>query len=243
MTVAAAPQRAPATLRVAGAEFVVDPAGALYWPRERLLIVADLHLEKGSAYAARKIFLPPYDTAATLAALARLIAIYSPRAVAALGDSFHDSRAGERLAAEDRGRIRALQAGREWIWIAGNHDKDLPDGLEGEARRELLISGLVLRHEPRPGSSIGEIAGHLHPVAKVAGRAGSVRRRSFVSDGARCVLPAFGAFAGGLNIHDRAFAPLFGRRWPGGEVCAEIYAYVVGRDEVYAVPHRRCLPD
>lgn len=241
MTVSVARQtnRTPATLRVAGADFIADPAGALYWPQQRLLIVADLHLEKGSAFAARKIFLPPYDTATTLEALARLIAFYSPHAVIALGDSFHDSRAGERLTAQDRSRIRALQAGREWIWIAGNHDKDLPSGLDGEARMELSIAGVTFRHAPRAGPSVGEIAGHLHPVAKVAGRAGSVRRRSFISDGARCVLPAFGAFAGGLNIHDAAFELLFGWRRPG----ADVFAHVIGRDEVYAVPHRRCLPD
>jgi hypothetical protein len=235
----AAARRTPARLFVAGAEFVADSAGALYWPQERMLIVADLHLEKGSAYAARKIFLPPYDTAATLEALGRLIAAYCPLAVAALGDSFHDRKAGERLAAEDRGRIRALQAGRDWIWIAGNHDRELPGGLDGEALAELSVGGVVLRHEPRTGAAMGEIAGHLHPVAKVAGRAGSVRRRSFIGDGRRCVLPAFGAFAGGLNIHDEAFAPLFDWRRSGGEV----YAHVMGRDEVYAVAHRRCLPD
>ncbi|WP_051335797.1 ligase-associated DNA damage response endonuclease PdeM [Methylocapsa acidiphila] len=218
---------------------IADPAGALFWPEERLLIVADLHLEKGSAFAARRVFLPPYDTAATLAALAGLVAAYRPRTVAALGDSFHDVRAGERLGAEDRGRIRALQAGRAWIWIAGNHDRDLPNGLEGETCRELYIGEIVLRHEPRPGQSVGEIAGHLHPVARVAGRAGSVRRRSFLCDGERCVLPAFGAFAGGLNIHDSAFSPLFGRGGAGDDVIA----HVMGHDEVYAVPRRRCLPD
>jgi DNA ligase-associated metallophosphoesterase len=231
--------RSPAILEILNVEFIADPAGALYWPEQRLLIVADLHLEKGSAFAARKIFLPPYDTAATLEALALLIVLYQPRAVIALGDSFHDSRAGERLAAADRGSIRGLQRGREWIWIAGNHDPVLPCGLEGEARAELSTGGIVFRHEPRAGLAQGEIAGHLHPVAKVAGRAGSVRRRSFVSDGLRCVLPAFGAFAGGLNLHDAAFAPLF----DGTDRSGAIFAHVMGRDEVFAIPHWRCLPD
>lgn len=231
--------RPAAILPVANAAFVADPAGALYWPDERLLAVADLHFEKGSAFAARKIFLPPYDTAATLEALAALIAFYKPRAVIALGDSFHDARAGERLTAEDRDTIRALQSGREWIWIAGNHDRILPCGLEGEARQELSIGAIIFRHEPRADVAHGEIAGHLHPIAKVAGRAGSVRRRCFVSDSARCVLPAFGAFAGGLNLHDAAFAAFFG----GVNRSKTIVAHVMGRGEVYAIPHWRCLPD
>jgi DNA ligase-associated metallophosphoesterase len=230
--------RRPAILTILNVRFVADLAGALFWREEGLLVVADLHFEKGSAYAARQVLLPPYDTASTLAALARLISFYEPRCVIALGDSFHDSRAGERIAARDRAMIGALQSGREWIWIAGNHDKILPSGLSGEARSELAMGDIVFRHEPRAGPSEGEIAGHLHPVAKVAGRGGSVRRRSFVSNGARCVLPAFGAFAGGLNLHDVAFEPLF-----GGLRSGETLAHVMGRREVYAIPQRRCLPD
>ncbi|QBR70110.1 phosphoesterase [Beijerinckiaceae bacterium] len=227
--------RPPAVLQILDRGFVVDSAGALFWHEERLLIVADLHFEKGSAFAARKVFLPPYDTAATLELLARLIAFYKPRAVMALGDSFHDGRAGERLAMRDRAMIRALQAGREWIWIAGNHDRDLPAGLEGEGRDEVSIGPIVFRHEPRAAPSPGEIAGHLHPVARVAGRAGSIRRRCFVANATRCILPAFGAFTGGLNLRDAAFTPLFG--------AGDCRAHVLSRGEVYDIPHGRCLPD
>jgi uncharacterized protein len=227
--------RPPAILKILDTEFIVDSAGALFWREERLLVVADLHFEKGSAFATRKIFLPPYDTAATLELLANLIAVYQPRAVVALGDSFHDSQAGERLAPHDRAMIHALQAGREWIWIAGNHDRSLPRGVEGEARDELLIGAITFRHEPRARPSPGEIAGHLHPVARVAGRAGSIRRRCLVADATRCVLPAFGAFTGGLNLRDAAFVPLFGDR--------DWNAHVLSRGEVYAIPHKRCLPD
>jgi DNA ligase-associated metallophosphoesterase len=217
------------------AHFLPDPAGALYWPDERMLIVADLHFEKGSAFAARKVFLPPYDTAAALAALAVLVAFYNPRAVVALGDSFHDARAGERMAATDSGKVRALQSGRDWIWIAGNHDRVLPPGLGGERREDLSAGEIAFRHEPRGGPSRGEIAGHLHPVAKVAGRGGRVRRRCFVSNGSRCVMPAFGAYAGGLNLQDAAFAPLFQN--------GDHSAHVLGRGSVYSIPLRRCLPD
>ncbi len=229
-------QRPAATLSLLDVDFIADPAGALYWREEGLLVVADLHFEKGSAFAARGVFLPPYDTASTLARLARLIEFYGPRCVVALGDSFHDSYAGERICADDRRMIAALQLRRDWIWIAGNHDRVLPRRLPGESSAELAIGAMTFRHEPAAGAGSGEIAGHLHPVARVAGRGGSVRRRSFVSNGARCVLPAFGAFAGGLNLVDPAFEPLFGTR-------TSILAYVMGRDAVYAVPRALCLPD
>src|SRR5262245_63839503 len=107
---------------VAGVGLVADCAGALYWPEEGLLAVADLHLEKGSSFAARGVLLPPYDTAATLAALARLIVRYAPRTVIALGDSFHDGGAPARVAEPDRAALAALQRGRDWLWVAGNHD-------------------------------------------------------------------------------------------------------------------------
>jgi DNA ligase-associated metallophosphoesterase len=231
--------RKAATLSILDVDFIADPAGALYWREEGLLVVADLHFEKGSAFAARGVMLPPYDTAATLARLARLVEIYGPRCVVALGDSFHDSRAGERIDAEDRRKIGALQMRRDWIWITGNHDRVLPRRLPGEARAELMVGDIIFRHEPIAGVGTGEIAGHLHPVARVAGRGSSVRRRSFVCNGARCVLPAFGAFAGGLNLVDAAFEPLFG----GRSRSTTVLAYVMGRDAVYAVPHGLCLPD
>lgn len=222
-------------LHLGATEFVADPMGALYWPEEQLLVVADLHLEKGSAYAVRRVFLPPYDTATTLAALAALIAHYTPRSVLALGDSFHDVKGGERLVARDRATLRLLQSGRDWIWISGNHDPVLPEDLGGARYGDIAIGKVRFRHQPEALTSEAEIAGHLHPVARVAGSTGSVRRRCFVSDGARCILPAFGAYAGGLNLCDRAFAALFGR--------TAVIAHVLGRDRVYRVAHEQCLPD
>ncbi len=219
---------------IAGGSLEPDAAGALWIAAERALVVADLHLEKGSAHAARRIMLPPYDTAATLARLALAVARYRPRVVVALGDSFHDRRAGERMAAIDRVGLRALTAGRDWIWIAGNHDPDPPEGVGGTALPSLCLGPLTLRHEPSPTPVAGEIAGHLHPVARVWSAAGSTRRRCFVADGARCVMPAFGAYAGGLNILDVAFASLF-------EGAAR--AYALGRDRIYRVPLSRCAAD
>ncbi|MGP0058066.1 MAG: ligase-associated DNA damage response endonuclease PdeM [Beijerinckiaceae bacterium] len=217
------------------AAFVIDPAGVLFWPAESLLVVADLHLEKGSAYAARRVFLPPYDTAATLARLHTLIFAYAPRRVLALGDSFHDAWADARLSASDRAALQGLQKGREWIWVAGNHDPQIPADLAGERLDEIGIGPVVFRHQPQHGCEANEIAGHLHPTARVFGAAGSVRRRCFVSDGKRCILPAFGAYAGGLNWCDPAFAGLFAED--------EKFAHVMGRGRIYKISAARCLPD
>lgn len=222
-------------LHLGAASFVADALGALYWPEERMLVVADLHLEKGSAYARRRVFLPPYDTGVTLAALAAVMARYAPRTVIALGDSFHDDDGAARLPAQYRAALHQLQVGRAWVWIAGNHDPRLPPDLGGARHDVLNVGAISFRHEPAAAETGCEIAGHLHPVARVAGRAGSVRRRCFVSDGRRCVLPAFGAYAGGLNLHDSAFTPLFS----GGER----FAHVMGRERVYKVSHRQCSPD
>ena len=225
----------PDHVEVAGEILLADASGALFCPARRMLIVADLHLEKGSAFAERRVFLPPYDSAVTLARLAGAIARHAPRVVVALGDSFHDGRAGERMSASDREGLRALQAGRDWIWIAGNHDPAPPAGLGGQALPELRDGALVLRHEPLAGPSPGEIAGHLHPAARVWSPSGTTRRRCFVGDGTRLVMPAFGAYAGGLNFRDAAFAPLFGAR--------AVVAHVLGRDRVFRVGEERCLGD
>src|SRR5437667_3013596 len=119
------------SVTVAGVTMVADLSGALFWEQQRLLVVSDLHLEKGSSFAARGVLLPPYDTAATLARLARVIARYAPRLVVALGDSFHDGGGPARVAESDRAALEALQRGRDWIWIAGNHDPEPVANLGG----------------------------------------------------------------------------------------------------------------
>jgi DNA ligase-associated metallophosphoesterase len=222
-----------AEINTVGITLVADAAGALHWPEERLLAVADLHLEKGSSFAARGVLLPPYDTAATLSRIACLVARYAPRTVIALGDSFHDGEGPARLGAANRATLAALQRGRDWIWIAGNHDPDSGGGIGGSFRGTLAIGGLIFRHEPSGAS--GEIAGHLHPVARVSTRAGSIGRRCFASDGVRLVMPAFGAYTGGLNIRHRAFADVFGT--------LAFTAHILGRGRLYALAARRCLAD
>lgn len=222
-------------IALGGKAFVADPGGALYWPGERLLAVADLHLEKGSSFARRGTLLPPYDTAATLARLAASIARYSPRAVIALGDSFHDGDGPQRLSDSNRDALRALQHQRDWIWIAGNHDPDPAPRVGGDFAATHTIGGIVFRHAPMLDARASEIAGHLHPVARVSGRGGAVRRRCFVCDHSRLVMPAFGAYAGGLNVRDRAFAAIY--------ATLDFTVHVLGRDRLYAVAASSCRPD
>ena len=210
---------------VCGAAATLDISGALYLVDADALVVADLHLEKGSSFAERGQMLPPYDTRATLLALAGAVARFRPRLVIALGDSFHDVRGPDRLDRSDRDAVAALQAGREWVWVTGNHDHSLPDHIGGTIVSELELTGLTLRHEPHAGAE-AELAGHLHPVGKVAMRGRSVRRRCFVSDGVRCLMPAFGAYAGGLNVCDAVFKPLF----PQG-----FTAHLIGDGRLFAI--------
>jgi hypothetical protein len=194
---------------VAGADVVLRPSGALWFEHESVLVVADMHLEKGSAYARRGQMLPPYDTADTLGRLSREIEALAPRTVVFLGDGLHDPGAEARIAAVDADRLAALARGRILVWVRGNHDPDGPRRLPGEVVAEADVGGLSLRHEPRSGTCRAEAAGHLHPCARVAARGRAVRRRCFITDGERLILPAFGAYAGGLNVRDIAFSGLF----------------------------------
>jgi DNA ligase-associated metallophosphoesterase len=186
-------------------------SGALWLEVERALVVADVHLEKGSAFAARGQLLPPYDTRDALQRLEAEAQALGARRIVMLGDAFHDGGAEARLSPEDAGRLRALAHGRTLVWIVGNHDPVPPASLPGESAEELELAGLVLRHEPTAGPAPGEAAGHLHPCARISAGGRSVRRRCFVTDGERVILPAFGAYAGGLNIRDEAFKGLFAR--------------------------------
>jgi DNA ligase-associated metallophosphoesterase len=223
------------TLQLAGETLVLDLCGGLWLPEHRTLIVSDLHLEKGSSYAARSgQFLPPYDTRETLACLHEAVVRHDPARVVALGDSFHDARGPERMEPGDRAMVAALQEGRDWVWIAGNHDAAVSEGVGGRYADALTIGGLVLRHEPSPEPVTGEIAGHLHPCGKVAMRGRAVRRRCFVTDGSRLVMPAFGAYAGGLNVRDKAIEGLF----PKG-----FTAHLLGDGRVFAIGRAQLARD
>ena len=232
------PETAP-TLRshveVAGHVLTPLAAGALYWEAEDTLLVADLHLEKGAAYAALGMLLPPYDTRSTLSRLAKIIAAIDPGRVVALGDSFHRSECADNLLADDLAHLIALQQGRDWYWICGNHDPHLPGSIGGTVCATLSMAGVTLRHEPSEAASSPEIVGHLHPVARIARRGTVIRRRCFATDGRRLVMPAFGAYAGGLNVLHEAFRPLFLRR--------QLEAWMMGRHAVYPVLGSLLLPD
>ena len=217
--------------RLAGAEVFADHSGALWWPAEGLLAFADLHFEKGSSFAVRTSqMLPPYDTRATLSVMEEVVGRHVPRHIVCLGDNFHDPEGPARLESEARARLQRLMQGRCFVWIEGNHDQAAAGVLGGESAAELAVGPLVFRHEPSSSPEVlGEVAGHLHPAVVVQTRAGRVRRKCFVSDGARCVLPSLGSFTGGLDLDDAAFEVLF-----GGRYCA----YALGRDRVYPFPTR-----
>jgi DNA ligase-associated metallophosphoesterase len=221
-------------VEVHGAEALLRCSGALWLAQTRTLAVADLHFEKGSAYAARGQMLPPYDTRETLNRLEAEVAALAPEVLVFMGDTFHDQRAESRIAADDLARIAALARGRTLVWVIGNHDEEAPLDLPGDKVDDLSIGGLTLRHEPQAGLQPGEAAGHLHPCVKVAGRGRAVRRRAFVTDGLRLILPAFGAYAGGLNIMDKAFAGLF---------CAPPLAGAMGASRVHPIGWRSLRPD
>ena len=219
-----------AILEVLGVSFIADLSGALFWEEQGLLVVSDLHLEKGSSFARRGVLLPPYDTAATLALLGVLIGRRNPRMVIALGDSFHDSDAHNRLSRADSEAIVAMQARRDWIWISGNHDPALPSDIGGIVAEEVAVGPIVFRHEPT--GAPGEIAGHLHPKARVATRGRSMERRCFACDGERAVMPAFGAYTGGLSIRDAAFAKIF--------QTLGFMAHVLGDNRLHSIAASRC---
>jgi DNA ligase-associated metallophosphoesterase len=229
--VSAATSTLAAPLTVCDVELTADCAGALYWPDEGLLAIADLHFEKGSSFARRGMLLPPYDTAATLAVLARVIAQYAPRTVVALGDSFHDGGGPSRLAPTDRAALTDLQRGRDWIWITGNHDPEPAQDIGGTFAQSLAIGPLTFRHIPE--GSDGEIAGHLHPSARISWRGHSIVRRCFAADDSHVVMPAFGAYTGGLSIRDRAFAAVF--------QTLDFTAHMLGGRRLYAFSAVHCL--
>lgn len=218
--------RSSGAIQVAGVEVMLDCSGAAWLPEEGVLIFSDLHFEKGSHFAQRGQFLPPYDTRATLDGVERLIRLVRPETVISLGDAFHDVKAEDRMLPDDVARLERLCQQSRWVWVLGNHDPLPPKRFAGVAHEIVNVGGLTFSHEP--GDHDGwQVAGHLHPcaVAQKGGR--GVRRPAFVADGEHLVMPAFGAFTGGLNVLDDAFAPVF----PKG-----FQAYLCGQQRVYAVP-------
>jgi len=215
-----------APIHLAGERLMLDPAGALFWPATALLAISDLHLEKGSSYARHGQLLPPWDTHATLDRLTLLLRRYHPRIVIALGDSFHDADGSSRLPSGELSRLRSMTEAHHFVWVQGNHDPSPPQGLGGEWVEAFATSTLAFRHQATPGAQ-GEISGHHHPKAAIPARGGSVSRPCFVADRHRLMMPAFGAYTGGLDVRDPAIARLFPR---DGRV------FLLGRERLFSFP-------
>lgn len=206
-------------------------SGALYWPSEQALLVADLHLEKMSSFAKGGQLLPPYDTSMTLSRLEADLAMTGAKHLIALGDSFHRDEGTETLLPKDRAGLKRMMAQCDWSWISGNHDPS-PHALGGFCGRELLAEGLHLIHEPTIDGQ-GQIAGHLHPAARILLNGRSTRRRCFVSDDRLMILPAYGSSTGNLNILNPAFHGLL--------EFEQLQVVMLGRDRVYPVSPKRLV--
>jgi DNA ligase-associated metallophosphoesterase len=204
---------------------MLDPMGALFWPERRLLAVSDLHLEKGSSFARRGMLLPPWDTSVTIDRLTLLLRRWSPGTVVALGDSFHDAGGSARLPQGEQQRLQAMTRANRFIWVQGNHDPKPQDGLGGEWVETHTEGAMVFRHQAIATADPGEIVGHHHPKATIEARTGPVSRPCFVFDGRRLMMPAFGAYTGGLDVRDPAIRMLFPR---GGRV------FLLGKDRLFS---------
>ena len=198
-----------APITFAAERVMLDPCGVAFFPARRLMAVADLHLEKGSALAARGAALPPYDSRATLERLWRAVRLWRPARLVALGDSFHDRHGHARLDTDSRARIAAIAQLTELVWVLGNHDPLPPETLPGSAHAEWHEGPIHFRHEG--GGATPELCGHHHPRARIATRGRSISRPCFVASPTRLMLPAFGAYTGGLDVHDPAIAGLYRR--------------------------------
>ncbi len=202
---------ADVSLSFAGAALRPLACGALHWPAQAALLVADLHLEKASFFAKHGQMLPPYDSHDTLAALIDAVETTGARRVFALGDSFHDSAGVARLPANARAALSALTRDLDWCWITGNHDGTAAADVGGAVEVEREIGGIWLRHEAVPHDVRPEISGHFHPKVGVTVRGRRIVRRCFALTPSKLVLPAFGALTGGLDIGDAAMARALGR--------------------------------
>jgi uncharacterized protein len=183
----------------AGETFVASPEGALHWPAQDALLVADLHLEKASWFARFGQFLPPYDSVATLTALNDVVQATGVKRLYCLGDSFHDRFGCDRLPEQGRSLLLEMTSRLDWTWILGNHDPGFADHCGGSLIEEAMVSGIVLRHQAHPVDPRPEMSGHFHPKYRVSVRGRRVSRRCFVASTTKLILPAFGSLTGGLD--------------------------------------------
>ena len=222
-------------IAICGKAFRAHMSGALYWPGEKALIVSDLHLATGKRSMARGQMLAACETRETLAKLADVIDTYDAATVIVLGNSLDGLDASGQMDGQDRETLKILQEDREWIWIAGSHDPGMANEFGGTVVRGLKVEGITLAHKPRAGAVTHEIAGHLHPAARLVMHGTAIRRLCFAGNGYRLIMPAFGASTGGLNILDAAFEPLFGH--DGMKV------WMLGQEGLYPVATRLLRED
>lgn len=212
---------------------VLDCSGALWLPQAQTLVFSDLHFEKGSSFGRKGLFLPPYDTRRTLKDMARVIAQFQPQTIISLGDAFHDLDAEHRMNEADAKMLESFTQSHHWIWILGNHDPKPPKRFGGEAAEEFVIGGLQFSHEPETDTP-WQVVGHMHPAAKVNRTGRHIRRRCFLTDGEKMIMPSFGAYTGGLNILDKAYDPYFSQK-PD--------VWMLGEKRVFNVPRNALLKD
>ena len=180
-----------------GKKCLILPSGALFWPNESLLCVSDLHLGKSARIARRGgAILPPYETRDTLDRLARDIAITQAHCVVSLGDGFDDVTAAHDLPAQAMQQLATLTTGRDWVWIAGNHDPG-PTHHGGIHVAEFIRGPLTFRHIAQP-SQAAEISGHYHPKVHMRVRGRTLHHRCVLVNRDRIVLPAYGTYTGGM---------------------------------------------
>jgi uncharacterized protein len=194
----------PARFAFAGEMFQLLPCGALWWPDRATLFVADLHFEKASHFAAKGWLLPPHATADTLAALIDAVETTGAQRLVCLGDSFHDEAGPGRLQPQTRAALQLMTRNLDWWWITGNHDEDAAGVLGGRVMETGDIGPLVLRHEADPADARPELSGHFHPKLVIRHRGRHIARRCIAASPGKLILPAYGAFTGGLDISDPA---------------------------------------
>jgi hypothetical protein len=224
-----------ALLSIGDLRLTPDISGVLHEPNEKILIVSDLHLEKASSLARRGSLLPPYDTLDTLRRLSLAIDRLRPQTIISLGDTWHDTHGPSRMSDYNAALFATLRKNMDWIFITGNHDPDPPRFSSARVMNEIEIGGVYFRHEPKAKITEPEIAGHLHPAAKIRAKGRSVRRKCFISDSMRCVLPAFGSLTGGLNVLDKAFNPLFPEQ--------KFLTHIVSSDQLFTVGPQSLVSD
>jgi len=196
-----------------GTTLTARSSGALWWADASVLCVSDLHLGKSDRIARRTgAMLPPYETRETLDAIMAEVESLNPRTVICLGDSFDDLAAADALTDSDRMAIARLQSGRHWIWIEGNHDPG-PVEFGGDHLADVTIGPLTFRHIATPDTP-GEISGHYHPKVRLSLRGRTISRAAFLVDDTKLLVPAFGAYTGGLCTTNPALSGLMG---PGAQ--------------------------